>query len=282
MIIFKTIEALQRHLNKLRANSRTIGFAPTMGALHAGHLALVQQSKEQCSCTVVSIFVNPTQFNDPKDFEKYPVTIENDLLLLEKQQTNILFLPSVSEMYPNGTRPSKHYNLGELENLLEGRYRPGHFQGVCQVVERLLEIVQPNQLFLGQKDYQQCMVLNRLVEEMNAGVQLQIVPTVREPDGLAMSSRNLRLSSEQRGQATAIYQELISIRDNYMNQEIGQLEQNAAEHLLTAGFRQIDYVSIADAATLQPLTEANKNQKAVALVAAFMGEVRLIDNLLLN
>jgi pantoate--beta-alanine ligase len=282
MIIFKTVSSLQQYLKKLKAQRKTIGFAPTMGALHQGHLSLIQQSQQQCDVSVVSIFVNPTQFNDPKDFEKYPITIENDCLLLEEQKADILFLPSVTEMYPDGMGSKKHYELGELETLLEGSFRPGHFQGVCQVVERLLQIVEPHQLFLGQKDYQQCMVLQKLIELDGFNTQLNISPTLREKDGLAMSSRNMRLSAEQRQKATAIYKVLTRIKEQFDADSVELLQRQAAENLLAAGFSKIDYVSIADAATLHPLNDSDKNKKAVALVAAFMGEVRLIDNLLLN
>lgn len=283
MIIFKTATDLRRHLDKLVSNGKTIGFAPTMGALHQGHLLLVAASKQQCNVSVVSIFVNPTQFNDPKDFEKYPVTIDTDCKLLEEHRVDILFLPSVEEIYPHGIIAKRHYELGELENLLEGKYRPGHFQGVCQVVERLLEIVQPHQLFLGQKDYQQCMVLQKLVALMGASITVSIAPTLREKDGLAMSSRNLRLTKDEREKATAIYQQLVMIKKKFSTEKISVLKQKASENLLQNGFHKIDYVEIASAETLLPVQENdNRSGKAVALVAAFIGDVRLIDNLLLN
>lgn len=282
MIIFKTISSLKTYLEKHSSQTKLVGFVPTMGALHAGHLSLVQESKQHSDITVASIFVNPTQFNDPKDYEKYPVTIDNDCRLLEETKTDILFLPSVQEMYPNGTTCAKHYDLGDLENVLEGYYRPGHFQGVCQVVERLLEIVKPAQLFMGQKDYQQCMVIQRLIEIIGMPVHLNISPTLREKDGLAMSSRNIRLNEDQRKRATAIYQQLISLKEKYGSADNRQLQEEAIENLLEAGFTKVDYVSIADAATLAPIDGQDKKQQAVALIAAFMGDVRLIDNLPLN
>ncbi|MDQ6812969.1 MAG: pantoate--beta-alanine ligase, partial [Bacteroidota bacterium] len=172
MIVFKEAQSLAKHLRQLRQNGHSIGFAPTMGALHQGHISLIQQSKDTCDITVSSIFINPTQFNDPKDFEKYPVTIGNDILLLEKAACDILFLPSVSEIYPKGTAAGKAYDLGEVEFILEGKFRPGHFQGVCQVVHRLLDIVQPAKLFMGQKDYQQCLVVQRLVQLLHLPVEI--------------------------------------------------------------------------------------------------------------
>src|SRR5690348_11900589 len=176
MIIFKKALALQNKLKQLKKSKEKIGFVPTMGALHDGHLALIEQSKSVDTTTVCSIFVNPTQFNDKKDFEKYPVTIENDIYLLEKSNTNILFLPSVDEIYPEGLATNFSYDLGFLETILEGFYRPGHFQGVCRVMDKLLNIVQPDDLFMGQKDYQQCMVIKRLIELNKISTQLHVVP----------------------------------------------------------------------------------------------------------
>ena len=282
MIIFKTIPALQSHLRLLNSQKKTTGFVPTMGALHAGHLSLIHQAQMACNVTVASIFVNPTQFNDAADFEKYPVTIEKDCLQLEQQQTDILFLPGVTEMYPAGILQHQHFNLGNLETVWEGRYRPGHFQGVCQVVKRLLEIVQPHQLFMGQKDYQQCKVIERLIELTHSKTRLNIIPTLRETNGLAMSSRNVRLNTEQRQLAAAIYQQLTWLKKNLATQSFENLIQQATAALLAAGFSKVDYVAIANSDTLQPASGIPDNQQLVGLIAAFMGEVRLIDNLVLN
>src|SRR5690242_13565632 len=200
MILFKKVIDLRKWLDHQRQTENNIGFVPTMGALHSGHLSLIEASKKENSITVSSIFVNPTQFNDPTDFEKYPVTIEKDIDLLEGIGCDAIFLPSVEEIYPNGTKSVKHYELGYLEKILEGKFRPGHFQGVCMVVERLLEIVEPDKLYLGQKDFQQCMVIRKLISLMGKEntISLEISPTLREPDGLAMSSRNVRLNEEER------------------------------------------------------------------------------------
>lgn len=282
MIIFKTILALRSYLHLLNSHKKKIGFVPTMGALHAGHLSLIHQAQMACDVTVVSIFVNPTQFNDPADFEKYPVTIENDCLQLEQQHTDILFLPGVKEMYPEGVIKHQQFDLGILETVWEGRYRPGHFQGVCQVVKRLLEILQPHELFLGQKDYQQCKVIQRLIELTDIKTQLNIIPTLRETNGLAMSSRNVRLTGDQRKLAAAIYQQLIWIKVNLAAQSFEKLVQQATNALLKAGFSKVDYVAIANTKTLQSASAISGNQKLIGLIAAFMGEVRLIDNLLLN
>jgi pantoate--beta-alanine ligase len=282
MILFKTAADLQKHLEKIRASGSSSGFVPTMGALHAGHLSLIDQSKKNTNVTVCSIFVNPTQFNDPKDFAKYPVTLDEDLLQLEKAGCNIVFLPSVAGMYPNGTALEKTFDLGYLETILEGKYRPGHFQGVCQVVHRLLEMVQPDTLFLGRKDYQQCMVIKRMIDVSGWNIALDVVPTLRELSGLAMSSRNMRLSEKEKESATAIYRSLLYIKQNIGPGVVKDLVATAEKMITAAGFQKIDYVTIADAASLQEVTEWNGRQKLVALAAAFMGGVRLIDNIELN
>lgn len=281
MIIFKKAADLRHYLAEQKKRKRSVGFAPTMGALHQGHISLLEASKKDNPVTVSSIFVNPTQFNDPKDFEKYPVTIEKDIYQLEKAGCDILFLPSVAEIYPDGFDHQKQYDLGKLETLLEGKFRPGHFQGVCMVVERLLNIVQPDNLYLGQKDYQQCMVIKRLIQLMGIenNTNLVVCPTLREPDGLAMSSRNMRLNEEERKRAVGIYQVLTSIKNNLQASSL--IKDKAVEELAATGFR-VDYVEIADAITLEPVTEWNGRQKLVALVAAFNNEVRLIDNMLIN
>ena len=279
MILYKTVTDLNKHL---RNQTKSIGFVPTMGALHSGHLGLLADSKSQAGITVCSIFVNPTQFNDPQDFAKYPVTLEKDLLLLENAGCDVVFLPSVAEMYPNGTSLDKRYNLGYLETILEGKYRPGHFQGVCQVVHRLLEIVKPTTLFLGQKDYQQCMVINKLIGLTGLETKLSIVPTIREESGLALSSRNLRLSEKDKETAAVIYRSLQFLRQNIKPGDLSSITEKAESMIMAAGFEKTDYVTIADAGSLQPVTNWNGQTALVALVAAFIGGVRLIDNLILT
>lgn len=283
MILFKRASDLREYLEKQQKQDRKVGFTPTMGALHDGHISLLKASKKGNDISVVSIFVNPTQFNDPKDFAKYPITIEKDLRLLEEAGCDILFLPSVEEIYPNGQMLKKKYELGYLETLLEGKFRPGHFQGVCQVVHRLLEIVMPDNLYMGQKDYQQCMVIKKLLEitGLEHSIKLQISPTLREPGGLAMSSRNMRLSDTEKAAAIAIYQALDQIGKYLKPGNITALQQKAEDQLSSQGFR-VDYVAIAYADTLEPCGEWNGKDKLIALAAAFLGEVRLIDNLVLN
>lgn len=283
MILFKKAVELRKWLENQQSGNKKIGFVPTMGALHAGHISLIQSSKKENSVTVSSIFVNPTQFNDPKDFEKYPVTIEKDILLLEKAGCDILFLPSVKEIYPNGLKEKEHYDLGYVETVFDGKFRPGHFQGVCMVVQRLLEIVLPNRLYLGQKDYQQCMVITKLVEliGLNHRIEIIICPTLREANGLAMSSRNMRLSKEEREIAGAIYCSMNTIKENLTKKDLHILKQEAQKMITSAGLKP-DYIEIVNAKDLSSINELSTNVKAVVLVAAFMNEVRLIDNMLLN
>lgn len=279
MIIVKEARLLRGLIAQARTTHTLIGFVPTMGALHQGHLALVATCKQQSQLTVCSIFVNPTQFNNASDFQKYPNTLEKDITLLEAAGVDILFLPPVAEIYPQGMEGLEHYDLGYLETVLEGQYRPGHFQGVCQVMKRLLDLVQPHQLFMGLKDYQQCMVVKRLLEHMQSTTQFIACPTMREPDGLAMSSRNLRLSPQDRQKAPAIYQTLLYIKEQLRPGNLEALKQQARERLVAAGF-SVDYVEIAHAETLELLSSWDGARPLVALVAAWLGDVRLIDNAL--
>ena len=283
MIIFKKPDALHDFPEKKKTVQNQIGFVPTMGALHAGHISLVKEAKKQNDLVVCSIFVNPTQFNDPEDFKKYPVTIEKDILLFESAGCDILFIPSVDDLYPNGINNLEHYDLGFLETVLEGKFRPGHFQGVCQVMNRLLEIVLPDNLYLGQKDYQQCMVIKKLIQliGLENKIKVRVCPTLREEDGLAMSSRNTRLAPDDRGKATTISTALRFIKENLKVGSIKETKEKAIDMLLQKGFK-IDYVEIADADTLEPVEDWDEKQKLVALAAAFLNNVRLIDNMVIN
>jgi pantoate--beta-alanine ligase len=280
MIIFRKIGPLKNYLAKLRQEGKT-GFVPTMGALHPGHLQLVDISLKENDLTLCSIFINPTQFNDPQDFQKYPVTIEADILKLEEQGCDILFLPSVEEIYPAGLGQGKHYALGYLEQILEGKFRPGHFQGVCRVVDILLEIVEPHRLYLGQKDYQQCMVIQKMIELTGRATQLRICETIREKDGLAMSSRNTRLSASERQVAPIIYSALVKTKNDLKKGDLAPLKKLAFQQLEQAGLRP-DYFEFANADTLEIITAWNGTDPLVAVVAAFLGDVRLIDNMILN
>jgi pantoate--beta-alanine ligase len=280
MIIFKKAKQLSNYIDLQKKQGKKIGFVPTMGALHHGHLLLIDTSKKSNDLTVCSIFVNPAQFNNPDDLKNYPVETTKDIEQLIGHECDVLFLPSVEEKYPPGIS-KRQYFLGDIENKLEGHYRPGHFQGVCQAVDRLLEIVQPNNFYLGQKDYQQCMVIKKLIEitDRQNTFKLNIVPTVREADGLAMSSRNLRLHDEHRKLATSIFNELNFIKQNIHKHALDELKKNATSHLAQKGFK-VDYVEISNADDLS--TATNTTGKLVALAAATIGNIRLIDNIVLN
>lgn len=279
LLILKTISTLRSYLGKQEQQGGSIGFVPTMGALHEGHLQLIRTSKDQQHYTVCSIFVNPTQFNDKKDFDKYPKTIESDIEKLQAAGCDLLFLPSVEELYPGGLDNLETYEIGKLETIYEGEFRPGHFQGVCQVVRRLLDAVRPHHLFMGQKDYQQCMVIKRLLEIQGMNIKFTAIPTVREPNGLAMSSRNMRLSEENREKASFIHKTLTNLCHSISAGNIDQQLNIARTRLSGAGFR-IDYIDIADASTLEPVRQWDGRQQLVALAAVFIQEVRLIDNVL--
>ncbi len=281
MIQFKRSADLRHWLESEKKKGKITGFVPTMGALHKGHIQLIEFCRSASDVSVCSIFVNPSQFNDRRDFEKYPVSIETDIEMLVKAGTDAVFLPSVSEIYPDGDKNLEIYDLGRLETILEGRFRPGHFQGVCQVMSRLMKIVNPDHLFMGQKDYQQCLIVKRLIELLDISVRFHTIPTVREADGLALSSRNRRLTADQRKNAVAISQALKGIRENLVSGATGRVLQSAREKLDAADFKP-DYITVARAADLEPLQNWDGTVKAVALIAAFQGEVRLIDNILIN
>ena len=279
MLITRQPAALNKMLNLSEEFSKNLAFVPTMGALHAGHLRLVEAARAGAPKTVASIFVNPTQFNDPVDFQKYPRTLAGDLAMLEEAGLTLAFVPETRDVYPDGLRDLESYPLGFLETILEGRHRPGHFQGVCQVVSRLLLWVKPGLLFMGQKDYQQCLVIKTLIGHLGIPVQLIMVPTEREPSGLAMSSRNRRLSEEHLQKAAAIYDTIARFIPARLSADMPQnLRKQAAERLLQAGFDEVEYVEIAHPETLQPIESYDPHQPTVVLTAAWIGGVRLIDN----
>ena len=281
MIIFKKKIDISNYIVNYKKTSGKIGFIPTMGALHKGHISLIEASKKTDTLTICSIFVNPTQFNNTADFEKYPVTIEKDIDMLEKAGCNVLFLPSVEEIYPEDSSTTLPYELGFIETVLDGKYRPGHFQGVCNVVQRLLDIVQPNTIYLGQKDYQQCIIIKKLTELIQSPTQIIICPTLRESDGLAMSSRNMRLTSVERMKAVKISEVLLFIKQEIKPGNLQDLKQRCINYLTNEGYN-VDYVEIADATNLILLQNWDGKTKLVALVAAFLNEVRLIDNRIVN
>jgi pantoate--beta-alanine ligase len=284
MLIFKKAIDINQFVLKQKESLQTIGFVPTMGALHQGHISLIQTSKIKTNITICSIFVNPTQFNNKEDFEKYPITIEEDIYLLEQAKCDVLFLPSCEEMYPNGLKELKSFNLGFIETVFEGEKRPSHFNGVCTIVEKLLNMVQPNTLFLGQKDYQQCIVIAKLIGIMNKQNEmlLEICQTAREENGLALSSRNKRLSNAEKNNAKIVYQSFIQIKKNITYANCEEILADARSNILNNGFDEIDYLNLANANTLEPLNQFDPSIKTVILFAGFIDKVRLIDNMLLN
>lgn len=281
MIIIKLSKDLRDYLNKQRFSGKSIGFVPTMGALHHGHLTLIKESLKVSKLTVCSIFVNPVQFNNPDDLKKYPKTIGKDILLLEENGCDILFLPDEKEIYPDAQSKKKHYDLGYLETILEGKFRPGHFQGVCMAVEKLLNITDPDYLFMGQKDFQQCMIVERLITLMHKKVQLIICPILREKSGLAMSSRNVRLNPEEREIAAQLHQSLVSIKNNLTENNFSVLKNKTISHLEKIGFK-VDYLELAIQKNLEITTQFHKGVGLVILIAAYLNNVRLIDNLLIK
>lgn len=284
MIVFKTIPELKHYLQTQKASGSKIGFIPTMGALHKGHISLITKAKNDKLITICSIFVNPAQFNNPQDFEKYPSTIADDICLLDNAGCDILFLPSAVEIYPNGAEMAPSFDFGYLDTIFEGAKRPGHFNGVGKVVCLLLNIVEPDALYMGSKDYQQCLVVKELCRQMglNESVQFVACPTQREADGLAMSSRNRRLNEGQRAKAGLIYQCLVSIQAKMLLAEPFAIVQKECVELMHEKGFVPEYVCIANADTLEPLNEYDPNQKMVALIATWIGDIRLIDNLLIN
>jgi pantoate--beta-alanine ligase len=274
---FTTKAALQQYLAQLKAGGAVIGLVPTMGALHQGHISLIVRAQQQSDVVVCSIFVNPTQFNDPKDLEIYPRPIHDDIKKLEQVNCDVLFNPGVNEMYAGNE--NWHLAIGDLEGLLEGKFRPGHYQGVTQVVSKFFNIVKPDLAFFGQKDYQQVLVVGKMVALLNMPVKLVMCPIMREPDGLAMSSRNIHLSATERQHALILSRSLKQAKYDFeQGASLTGIIQKAEEAISHEPDVKLAYFELADADTLHP---ANQNTKSiVALVAAMVGKTRLIDNVL--
>jgi pantoate--beta-alanine ligase len=277
MIIARNNSELAEALKYYHQTEKSIGFTPTMGALHQGHISLIEQSKHDCDITVCSIFVNPTQFNDIKDLEKYPRTEEADTALLTKSNCDILYLPSVTDIYPNDwQRPI--FDFGELDKVMEGAHRPGHFKGMSEVVHRLLSLVKPTKLYMGQKDFQQLTIVKRMLEILNwTNIELVSCPIVREMDGLAMSSRNVRLNGSQRASARAISKVLMQLNKNVFASAKDYC-QWATYQLNLQEFVTTEYIEIVDINTLQPIADWQSQPQLVCCIAAKVGDVRLIDN----
>jgi pantoate--beta-alanine ligase len=275
---FTTKIKLQQYLTQAKAGGKTIGLVPTMGALHDGHLSLIQLAQQQCDVVICSIFVNPTQFNDPRDLEKYPRPIQQDIEKLEAIGCDVLFEPAVTEIYDE--HEQWHLNIGPLEDLLEGKHRPGHYQGVTQVVYKLFTLVKPDLAYFGQKDYQQYLIINQMVKLLSLPVKLQMCPIKREDDGLAMSSRNIHLSADDRRHALVLSKTLKQISQNFDITQLAQLKSEAENAIKNQPGVELGYFEIADGDTLLPADENSKT--IVALVAAKVGDTRLIDNVIIG
>jgi len=267
-------------INLLKTSKKTLGFVPTMGALHAGHISLIKSARQNSDVVISSIFVNPTQFNDPKDFEKYPKTEAEDCKMLEEAGCDIVFIPSVNEVYPVDFK-KETFQFGSFENVMEGAHRPGHFSGVAMVVKRLFELVQPDKAFFGLKDYQQFSIIRELVKITGMKIEIIGMPTIRESDGLAMSSRNRLLNEKERKEAVTLIRLLNQAKENYSLKNISEIKSEFETELAKHPDFRLDYFEIADGKTLQPLTDKTCEEPR-AFVAAFLGNVRLIDNISLR
>lgn len=278
MIVLKYIKDLKDELQKKRNQGQIIGFVPTMGALHLGHLSLMQCARDQCDVVVVSIFVNPTQFNNKSDYEKYPRMFEKDIELLQNSQVcDIVFLPEENEMYSEPNH--RHFDLGFLEEVMEGAFRPGHFQGVALIVSKLFDAVMPHKAYFGKKDFQQLAVIRRLVDLEKYPIEIIACNIVREPHGLAMSSRNLRLSSDDFHHAQVIYQSLSQIPMWIYTKTIDEIKQSVKEKIEAVSPFRLEYIEIVDTFTLKTVTNINEHHSITACVAVFCNDVRLIDNI---
>jgi len=278
--IFYKKKELENHLASLRKENKRIGLIPTMGALHQGHLSLLDYVKEYCDIRLCSIFVNPTQFNNAEDLQKYPRPIEKDIDHLEQAGCDLLFMPEVEEMYGEGEE--WYLDLEGLDTVLEGAFRPGHFQGVTQIVKKLFDIVKPDVACFGQKDYQQFLVIEKMIQLLKIPVELKLCPTVREASGLAMSSRNVRLSDEGRNQALVIYRSLLYLKHHIMRDTIEKCRAEAIKILESVADLKLEYVEICNLDSLKPLTDHAPNDTAIALIAVWIEGVRLIDNMIIK
>jgi pantoate--beta-alanine ligase len=277
MKLLKTVRELQSALSEKQENNCRRGFVPTMGALHPGHLALVRQAVAENDVVVVSIFVNPTQFNDKNDLLQYPRTLEADCRLLEASGAAIVFAPSVEEIYPEPDQ--RVFDFGTLATVMEGKFRPGHFNGVAQVVSRLFDRVQPDRAYFGEKDFQQLAIIRAMVKQLQLPVEIIVHPIVREPDGLAMSSRNTRLSPELRKNAVAISKALFASRNEKNRLSVADLKRAVIEEINAVPGLETEYFEIVDGNSLQAVSDWKDSAFVVGCIAVYAGAVRLIDNI---
>jgi pantoate--beta-alanine ligase len=279
MVLVKTIKELKKHLKALRKKGN-VGFVPTMGALHSGHISLVNKAVRENPVVVVSIFVNPNQFNDANDLKRYPRNLEADLKLLEPTGCDLVFSPEAEEIYPDPD--TRKFNFGQLETVMEGKHRTGHFNGVAQVVSRLFEIVEADKAYFGLKDFQQLAIINKLVKMLELPVEIVPCDIIREKNGLAMSSRNELLTAEERQNAALIYETLINARNLTGEKSVRDLENRVIETINKNPFLYVEYFEIVDFENLQPVKSWSDKGKKIGCIAVFCSKVRLIDNIVLN
>lgn len=277
MQIIKHIQSLDKALLKMRKQGATIGFVPTMGALHKGHLSLVNKSVQSCHSTIASIYVNPTQFNNKNDLKNYPGNFKADYELLDSAKCDIVFLPGDKEMYPE--QDKRHFNFGFISEIMEGEMRPGHFNGVAQIVTKLFDAVKPDRAYFGKKDFQQLAVIRKLVDDYNYNIEIIGCPIVREKDGLAMSSRNVLLKEAERSEAPNIYEALLQIKNKIESTEVFELKKFVKDKISQTKHLKLDYFRIVDSKTLVPVNKITNEKAVTACIAVYAGKVRLIDNI---
>lgn len=281
MVIFTEKHALKVYLSTIKAQNKTIGFVPTMGALHQGHLSLINQAKQKNDLVIVSIFVNPTQFDNKEDLVKYPKTLESDTKLLESVSCDVLFHPSVEEIYHENV-VSENFDFNGLEHQMEGKFRKGHFNGVGTIVKTLFEIIQPDIAYFGQKDFQQLQIIKKMVEKHQLNLKIKGGGIFREKDGLAMSSRNVRLSKEQREIAPFIYKTLKKAKKKFKTDKADKVINWVENQFKKEPLLELEYFTIADEKTLETIDKKESGKKYRAFIAVFAGEIRLIDNIQLK
>jgi pantoate--beta-alanine ligase len=280
MKLFTTKKGLDEELQNWRNAGKSIGFVPTMGALHKGHISLVENSKANNQLTVASIFVNPTQFNDPNDLRNYPRTLEKDCELLERIGCDIVFVPSDSEMYPEPD--TRVFDFGQLDQVMEGRFRKGHFNGVAQIVSKLFDAVKPHRAYFGLKDFQQYVIIKHLVQQSHIPIEIVACPIIRESDGLAMSSRNVRLTPEQRINASEISKSLFKAKELQREKTIDQVKKWVMEEVNKNPFLDVEYFEIVNDTMLQPVSDWENDFTKVGCIAVMVGKIRLIDNVIFD
>lgn len=281
MLIFKEVNALKKYLDEAKKSGKSIGFVPTMGALHAGHMALVRASNRDNDITMSSIFVNPAQFNEQSDFDEYPIQIEEDVAKLESENCKILFLPQVEAIYPKTSYEKPTFDFDGLDRLMEGEFRPGHFVGVGEVIKRFLDILTFDRMYLGEKDYQQVQIIKSVIQQFGYAAEVVTVPTERENNGLAMSSRNLLLSPEAREEAGVIYKSLRWLKEEFKYDSLDDMLNTAKEQINASEHLEVEYLIAADANTLQNLSEVEETS-VVICTAVWANKVRLIDNIVIG